>query len=205
LAPPTPLAKSLTLARVASRAANDRRLAPRVVRALRELLERTTLLLKLHDLVVVYVDASEPDEEDEGEAEGDEGDAEKAGDEAGNVDVPLGDVHPKLGLGVGGSGIGTRTIGDHPNPENTTPVFLKVVHIDHAPPALNGSTSDDPTGTYAATTLGELGCTVDPRTTRVAMVGVEHAVVPCLEPRDEDEEGDVEGCMCLTFLPVLSG
>ncbi|KAG8748309.1 peroxisomal assembly protein [Ceratobasidium sp. 414] len=184
--PPTPLAKSLTFARVASRAANDRRLAPRVVRALRELLERSPLLLKLHDLVAVYVDVSEPDEDDdEGEGEG-EGDANKAS--GSNVDIPLGDVHPRLGLGIGGSGVGIS--GSNQDTEHTTPIFLKVVHIEHTPPTTLNGTSDDPSGTYDATTLGELGCTVDPRTTRVAMVGIEHSVVPCLESVDEDEEGD---------------
>ncbi|KAG9086002.1 peroxisomal assembly protein [Ceratobasidium sp. 370] len=184
--PPAPLAKSLTFARVASRAANDRRRAPRIVRALRELLERSSLLLKLHDLVAVHVDASEPDEEDEeGEGEG-EGNAGEVSD--GDVNVPLGDVHPGLGLGVGGSGVGTS--GPNQDTKHTTPVFLKVVHIEHTPAATLNGTSDDPSGTYAATTLGELGCTVNPRTTRVAMVGVEHSVVPCLEQVDEDEEGE---------------
>ncbi|KAG8690974.1 peroxisomal assembly protein, partial [Ceratobasidium sp. 394] len=183
--PPAPLAKSLTFARVASRAANDRRLAPRVVRALRELLERSSLLLKLHDLVVVHVDASEPDEEDdESEGEGEDSSGKVSGSD---VDIPLGDVHPGLGLGVGGSGVGTS--GPKQDTEHT-PVFLKVVHIEHTPPVTLNGTSDDPSGTYAATTLGELGCTVNPRTTRVAMVGVEHSVVPCLEPIGEDGEGD---------------
>ncbi|KAG8683461.1 peroxisomal assembly protein, partial [Ceratobasidium sp. 395] len=201
--PPAPLAKSLTFARVASRAANDRRLAPRVVRALRELLERTELLFKLHDLVVVWVDASEPGDEEEGDdGEGGEegGDVDKMVGGSGDVDVPLGDVHPRLGLGVGGSGIGiSHSHHQQDNAEHKTPIFLKVVHIDHtpSPTTLNG-TSDDPSGTYAATTLGELGCTVDPRTTRVTMVGVEHSVVPCLDgtvgEEDEDED-DIESSL----------
>ncbi|QRV99956.1 AAA family ATPase [Ceratobasidium sp. AG-Ba] len=171
--PLIPLAKSLTLARVASRTSNDRRLGPRVVRALRETLEKEReRVLKLGDLVGVWVDSSEPDEDSDVEEE----------EEEGAVDVPLTDIHPKLGLGS--------------NSADLVPVYLKVVHIDHTP-LTNGSTEVD------ATSLGELGCLIDPKTTRVSMVGVEHCIVPCLEEEEEEEgvESELTELLRATLLP----
>ncbi|KAF8609951.1 AAA-domain-containing protein [Ceratobasidium sp. AG-I] len=234
--PPAPLARGLTLARVASRAANDRRLSRRIVIALRELLEKRDkgddakpssnstgtngtgkngtdvpqpLLLKLHDLLVIYIDASEPDSDSDDEGEG-EGDIDKQPSSQTTIDVPLGDIHPGLGIGAKGAGIGWSTNVKDEDTEHVkelhgqTPVFLKVVHIDYAPSAaINGSgdtnggvgAGHDSTGAYTATTLGEMGCAIDPRTTRVAMAGAEHSIIPRLDTELDEDDGEVENAL----------
>ncbi|CAE6443953.1 unnamed protein product [Rhizoctonia solani] len=190
--PPVPLARSITLARVASKAANDKRLADRVVKALREVLQgvadsqnkRSPLLLKLNDLIAVHIDASEPDAEEQ--------DAEE--------EEALGDVQkavPGVELDVEPLRIGKDEAG------NLTPVFLKVVNIDYAPASLtNGSSNhsndngSSPDRTTTAIAFGELGCSINPNSTRVSLVGVEHGLVPCMAPYEEDDEdGDVESVL----------
>ncbi|CAE6348324.1 unnamed protein product [Rhizoctonia solani] len=190
--PPVPLARSITLARVASKAANDKRLADRVVKALRGVLQgvadnqnkRSPLLLKLHDLIAIYIDASEPDIEGyDTEEEEAPGDAQKT-----VPDVELDVEHPRVG---------------QEGANELAPVFLKVVNIDYAPASLtNGSSnhSNDsnlsPDRTTTAIAFGELGCSINPNSTRVSMVGVEHGLVPCIASYEEDEEdGDVESVL----------
>lgn len=201
--PPVPLARGITLARVASRAANDKRLADRVVKALRHALKETPntpsdqpkpppLLLKLHDLIAIHIDASEPDDEDSDSE--DEGEQDKS---AAGPDLDVEPPHP----GARPRPTGENLV-DEDEQGGLTPVFLKVVNLDYAPVALtNGSSShsntsnSSPDRITSATSLGELGCLVDPNSTRVAMVGVEHGLVPCLEQFDEedqDDDGDVE-------------
>ncbi|KAG8761406.1 peroxisomal assembly protein, partial [Ceratobasidium sp. 423] len=194
--PPVPLARSITLARVASRAANDKRLADRLVKALREVLQgiaddqnkRSPLLLKLNDLIAIYIDASEPDvEEYDTEEEEAQGDVQKT-----VPGVELDVEPPRIGPGNGEEGV-----------KDLTPVFLKVVNIDYTPASLtNGSSnhsndgSSSPNRTTTAIAFGELGCSINPSLTRVSMVGVEHGLVPCMTPYEEDDEdGDVESVL----------
>ncbi|CCO34592.1 Peroxisomal biogenesis factor 6 AltName: Full=ClaPEX6 [Rhizoctonia solani AG-1 IB] len=195
-APPVPLARSITLARVASKSANDKRLADRVVRALRETLQgaadnqnkRPPLLLKLNDLIAIHIDGSEPDAEDyDAEEEESQGDAQKAIPE-----VEL-DVEPPS----------VRSSSTEEGVDESTPIFLKVVNIDYAPTSLTNGSSDhsgdrnpSPDRTTTAIAFGELGCSINPGSTRVSMVGVEHGLVPCMAPYEEDDEdGDVESVL----------
>ncbi|KAL5635337.1 hypothetical protein ACGC1H_004207 [Rhizoctonia solani] len=194
--PPIPLARSITLARVASKAANDKRLADRVVKALREVLQgvadnqnkRSPLLLKLHDLIAIHIDAAEPDvEEYDTEEEEALGDVQKT-----VPGVELDVEPPRVGPSNGQEGV-----------NELTPVFLKVVNIDYAPASLtNGSSnhsndgSSSPDRTTTAIAFGELGCSINPSSTRVSMVGVEHGLVPCMASYEEDDEdGDVESVL----------
>ncbi|CAE6521117.1 unnamed protein product [Rhizoctonia solani] len=175
--PPVPLARSITLARVASKAANDRRLADRVVRALREVLQgvadnqnkRSPLLLKLHDLVAIYIDGAEPDvEEYDTEEEGMPEDAQKT-----DPDVELDVEYPRVG---------------QEGANELTPVFLKVVNIDYAPASLTNGSSNHSNDSNS--------CSINPNSTRVSMVGVEHGLVPCMASYEEDDEdGDVESVL----------
>ncbi|CAE6380702.1 unnamed protein product [Rhizoctonia solani] len=198
--PPVPIARSITLARVASKAANDKRLADRVVKTLRETLhgvadnrnERSPLLLKLNDLIAIHIDGSEPDaEEYDAEEEETQGDAQKA--------------IPEVQLDVDPPSVGSSNVEE--NTKELTPIFLKVVNIDYAPTYLaNGSSnhSNDsnsyPDRTTTAIAFGELGCAINPNSTRVSMVGVEHGLVPCMAPYEEDDEdGDIESVL----IPLL--
>ncbi|CAE6428580.1 unnamed protein product [Rhizoctonia solani] len=195
-APPVPLARSITLARVASKSANDKRLADRVVRALRETLQGAAdnqnkhppLLLKLNDLIAIHIDGSEPDAEDyDAEEEEAQGDAQKA-----IPDVEL-DVEPPS----------VRSSSTEEGVDESTPIFLKVVNIDYAPTSLTNGSSDhsgdrnpSPDRTTTAIAFGELGCSINPGSTRVSMVGVEHGLVPCMASYEEDaEDGDVESVL----------
>ncbi|CAE6420314.1 unnamed protein product, partial [Rhizoctonia solani] len=194
--PPVPLARSITLARVASKAANDKRLADRVVKALRDVLQgvadnqnkRSPLLLKLHDLIAIHIDAAEPD------VEGYDTEEEEAlGDVQKTVPgVELDVEPPRVGPSNGQEGV-----------NELTPVFLKVVNIDYAPASFtNGSSnhsndsSSSPDRTATAIAFGELGCSINPSSTRVSMVGIEHGLVPCMASYEEDDEdGDVESVL----------
>ncbi|KAJ1309501.1 hypothetical protein OPQ81_006276 [Rhizoctonia solani] len=194
--PPVPLARSITLARAASKAANDKRLADRVVKALREVLQgvadgqnkHSPLLLKLHDLIAIHIDGSEPDSEDyDTEEEEAQGDVQK--------------TVPGVELDVDSPRTGRSNSEEGAN--DLTPIFLKVVNIDYTPASLtNGSSShsndsnSSPGRTTTAIAFGELGCSINPSSTRVSMAGVEHGLVPCMAPyEDDDEDGDVESVL----------
>jgi hypothetical protein len=147
--------------------------------------KRPPLLLKLNDLIAIHIDGSEPDAEDyDPEEEESQGDAQKAIPE-----VEL-DVEPPS----------VRSSSTEEGVNESTPIFLKVVNIDYAPTSLTNGSSDhsgdrnpSPDRTATAIAFGELGCSINPGSTRVSMVGVEHGLVPCMAPYEEDDEdGDVE-------------
>ncbi|ELU45066.1 peroxisomal biogenesis factor 6 [Rhizoctonia solani AG-1 IA] len=190
---PLPLARSITLARVASKSANDKRLADRVVKALRETLQgvandqnkHSPLLLKLNDLIAIHIDGSEPDlEEYDTEEEEAPGNVEKA---VSSVEL---DIEASL----------VRSSNAEEGAGESTPVFLKVVNIEYTPTPLTNDSSNHPSDnnsshdrTTTAIAFGELGCLINPNSTRVSMIGVEHGLVPCMTPyEDDDENGDLE-------------
>ncbi|KAF8758335.1 AAA protein [Rhizoctonia solani] len=170
---PLPLARSITLARVASKSANDKRLADRVVKALRETLQgvandqnkHSPLLLKLNDLIAIHIDGSEPDlEEYDAEEEEAPGNVEKA---VSSVEL---DIEASL----------VRSSNAEEGAGESTPV--------------DNNSSHDRTTTAIA--FGELGCLINPNSTRVSMIGVEHGLVPCMTPyEDDDENGDLENVL----------
>ncbi|CAE6485565.1 unnamed protein product [Rhizoctonia solani] len=193
---PLPLARSITLARVASKSANDKRLADRVVKALRETLQgvandqnkHSPLLLKLNDLIAIHIDGSEPDlEEYDAEEEEAPGNVEKA---VSSVEL---DIEASL----------VRSSNAEEGAGESTPVFLKVVNIEYTPTPLTNDSSNHPSDnnsshdrTTTAIAFGELGCLINPNSTRVSMIGVEHGLVPCMTPyEDDDENGDLENVL----------
>ncbi len=54
-------------------------------------------------------------------------------------------------------------------------LFFKVTNVDYASKPQSDSLSHD---FYEGSTFGELGCWVDPTTTRIVQTGVEHSRVP---------------------------
>ena len=58
----------------------------------------------------------------------------------------------------------------------TNAVFFKITSIEHATiDTMDGLRSLD---TYVAATMGELGCKIDPKVTRIVQQGVEHTRIP---------------------------
>lgn len=59
-------------------------------------------------------------------------------------------------------------------------VYFKVTHLDYAVLDTTATSEADPNGidAYVTATMGELGCYVDPATTKMIQVGVEHSLVP---------------------------
>jgi len=56
--------------------------------------------------------------------------------------------------------------------------FFRVAHIEHTLVQLKGNTTPD---THFAAVMGELGCWIDPDTTRLTQSGLENSRVPDLD------------------------
>ncbi|KAG8879295.1 peroxisomal assembly protein [Tulasnella sp. 331] len=159
LLPPIPTATTITLARIASPIANNKRMQDAVVRGLRAHFAGRKVLVKRDDLIGVPVLLSLSGEvADEGE-DVNNGDSEEDGKETGQDES------------FASPAIGARAI-----------VFFKVTHLEHPVIDTTNSTSDGTNDgifdAYVAATMGELGCYVDSTMTKMVQAGVEHSLIP---------------------------
>ncbi|KAI0648219.1 AAA-domain-containing protein [Trametes meyenii] len=146
--PTIPVAKTITIARVASAFSTDRTYQPLFLQALQSYFKDKTRLVKQGDVIAVGINtdgllrhASVSDDED--------------------LDAPQGetDIDPASSPG-----------------EVNELVYFLITNVEHSvPPRLGEMSSPD---MYVGATVGELGCWVDPSITRMVQTGIEHSRVP---------------------------
>ncbi|OCH95204.1 AAA-domain-containing protein [Obba rivulosa] len=147
--PAIPIARAITIARVASPFSTDRAYQPLFLRALQQYLKGTTRLMKQGDIIAVKINTDEVRRYEDVDAM--RGGAE---DDEETQDIEL-EVNTS---------------------ENANePVYFIVTNIEHNVPSRVDDTSPD---MYVGSTVGELGCWVDPAVTRIVQTGVEHSRVP---------------------------
>ncbi|EMD34491.1 hypothetical protein CERSUDRAFT_97749 [Gelatoporia subvermispora B] len=147
--PAIPTARAVTIARVASPFSTDRAYQPLFLRALQQYLKGATRLIKQGDILAVNINTDEALRYEELESK--RGGAEE--------DEETQDTELELG-----------------SSENANePVYFIVTNIEHTIPSRLDDASPD---MYVGSTVGELGCWVDPAVTRIVQTGVEHSKVP---------------------------
>lgn len=62
--------------------------------------------------------------------------------------------------------------------KNDAIVYFRVTHVEHDIAQVNGNATPD---SHFAALMGELGCWMDPDTTRLTQGGLENSIVPSLE------------------------
>ncbi|KAI0373357.1 AAA-domain-containing protein [Pilatotrama ljubarskyi] len=146
--PTIPVAKTVTIARVASAFSTDRTYQSLFLHALQSYFKDSTRLVKQGDVIAVGINTDDllrhhsiPDEED----------PDQSGD-GGEFDVV-----------------------ETPGEPNELVYFL-VTNVEHSVPSRLGEMSSP--DMYVGATVGELGCWVDPSATRMVQTGVEHSRVP---------------------------
>ncbi|KAL6309205.1 AAA-domain-containing protein [Sparassis latifolia] len=143
--PAIPMARAVTIARVASPFSTDRTYQYSFLRALQGYFKGTTRLVKQGDVITVKINTDDIQHQGEEDTSGEDG-----------SDV----------------GLESPCSSDNANEF----IFFIVTNIEHNVVSnRGGATSPD---LYVGSTVGELGCWVDPSVTRVIQTGVEHARVP---------------------------
>ncbi|KAF8803602.1 AAA-domain-containing protein [Phlegmacium glaucopus] len=146
--PPIPVARSVTIARVASPNSINRRYQPFFLHSLKKYFDAGKRLVKQNDIIAVSIDTDPPRWLELEEGTGD--------DDSHHAD--LNDFN-------------------HPSnaPRTNELVFFKVTSIEYDVVSKAGPPLQD---LYTGSTLGELGCWIDTSITRMTQAGVEHTRVP---------------------------
>ncbi|KDQ12329.1 hypothetical protein BOTBODRAFT_34616 [Botryobasidium botryosum FD-172 SS1] len=148
--PPVPTARAVTVARVASPLANDRTFQPLFLRGLKRYFEGKIRLLKKGDLVAVGID--EDSVHLVGEVPDASGEKDAPKDSLLDHEFPLASYRP------------------------TNVVFFKITNLEYD--VVDTTDSHAPPDVYVAATMGELGCWIDPKVTKMVQAGVEHSRIP---------------------------
>ncbi|KAI0668555.1 AAA-domain-containing protein [Trametes maxima] len=146
--PTIPVAKTITIARVASAFSTDKTYQPLFLQALQHYFKDKTRLVKQGDVIAVGINtddllrhASVPDDED--------------------PDAP----HEDADLDLADSSSEVNEL-----------VYFLVTNVEHSVPSRLGEVSSP--DMYVGATVGEMGCWVDPSVTRMVQTGIEHSRVP---------------------------
>ncbi|KAI8998975.1 AAA-domain-containing protein [Trametes punicea] len=146
--PTIPVAKTVTIARVASAFSTDRAYQPLFLQALQAYFKETTRLVKQGDVIAVGINTDDLLRQ---QSYPDSTDLEEQEDEA---DFEITEVS------------------NEPNEL----VYFVVTNVEHSVPSRLGDIASP--DMYVSATVGELGCWVDPSATRMVQTGIEHSRVP---------------------------
>ncbi|KAH9951413.1 AAA-domain-containing protein [Amylocystis lapponica] len=149
--PTIPSARAITIARVASPFTTDRAYQPKFLRGLQDYFKRSTRLVKQGDVIVVKIDTAL---------------VHRQGDVDPGADDPSQEEWDDL--------LGSEFARSFENADEA--VFFVVTNIEHSVIPSHGDVSS--LDLYVGSTVGELGCWVDPAVTRITQTGVEHSRVP---------------------------
>ncbi|KZT66717.1 AAA-domain-containing protein [Daedalea quercina L-15889] len=150
--PSIPTARSVTIARVASPVTTDRTYQSLFLRALQDYFKDTMRLVKQGDIITVKINTDEVMWQTDADSKVDLSSGEgEASFEYKFMDAA--DVADEL-------------------------AFFVVTNIEHHIVSSNGDASLSASDIYLGSTVGELGCWIDPSVTRMIQTGVEHAKVP---------------------------
>lgn len=165
--PPIPTAQSITVARVASPVTMQRKYQQILLRALRKYFDGKRRLLKKGDLIAVPVDVSNATIFED-RLDGADGRAKQESlDEIIDLSVfpcTFGSTCSSL----------YRAAPEYGSPNAVA--YFRVVNVEHNI-ARSSQESSEPDSHFAAL-MGELGCWMDPSSTRLVQTGVENAFVP---------------------------
>ncbi|KAI0637344.1 AAA-domain-containing protein [Trametes polyzona] len=146
--PAIPVAKTVTIARVASAFSTDRTYQPLFLSALQGYFKDTTRLVKQGDVIAVGINTDDLlRHASASEDEGLDGHAEES-----DVDLTTSDT------------------------QANEVVYFLITNVEHNVPSRLGEVSSS--DMYVGATVGELGCWVDPSATRMVQTGIEHSRVP---------------------------
>ncbi|KAI0948498.1 hypothetical protein AcV7_009223 [Taiwanofungus camphoratus] len=148
--PTIPMARSITIARVASPFSTDRAYQPLFLRALQDYFQGATRLVKPGDVIAVKIDSDE---------------TQHLNDQDLNADASDNDEPDPADF---------RSPKSHDNANEL--VYFIVTNIEHNVLSNHGDASS--VDMYVGSTVGELGCWVDPTITRIIQTGIEHSRVP---------------------------
>ena len=163
------MAKTVTIARVASALSTDRAYQPLFLHGLQNYFENTTRLLKQGDVIAVGINTDNllrhafQSDSDTGEDAVKEIDLELVTCQFALYQPPLTDLW--------------RSALENEDDINEI-VYFAVTNIEHSVPSRLGEVASP--DMYVSATVGELGCWVDPAITRVVQTGIEHSRVPDL-------------------------
>ena len=167
--PPIPVAKVVTIARIASPHSIDRKFQPLFLRALKSHFDHERRLLKKGDILAIPINIDrlglnqELPSENAGQNE-----TTEAHD---NLDLK----YVYLPTIYTSSNMQRHSLPLSPDTP-THAVYFKVTNLEYD---VVDTTSDKaPADAYVAATMGELGCWMDPKTTKMVQVGIEHSRVP---------------------------
>ncbi|KAH9924001.1 AAA-domain-containing protein [Epithele typhae] len=146
--PTIPVAKTVTIARVASAFSTDRAYQPLFLRALQDYFKRTTRLVKHGDVIAVGINTDDL------------------------LKQPSGPEHEAEDEGVEEIDLDAREAEDAPNEL----VYFVITNVEHSVPSRLGEGSSP--DMYLGATVGELGCWVDTSVTRMVQTGIEHSRIP---------------------------
>ncbi|PVF99114.1 AAA-domain-containing protein [Serendipita vermifera] len=149
--PPLPIAKSVTLARIASHISVHRKYQPIVFQALRRHFQQAKQVLKKGDVISLPINISEAPLLDS-----------------------LSEADPKQGISA--EQMVDQLQLDHQSFDHV--VFFRVTHVEHN--LIQMKTHETPDNHFAAL-MGELGCWVDPDVSRMVQGGLENSKVPNLD------------------------
>ncbi|KIO23355.1 hypothetical protein M407DRAFT_27134, partial [Tulasnella calospora MUT 4182] len=166
--PPIPTATTATIARIASPHASDKTFQPLFLRALKRYFQGRVRVVKEGDIVAVPIWVEQADllksgsgkdkgagkdgAEEGGERKDGKEDSEEINEDVLDYDFALASARP------------------------SNVVFFKITNLEYD--ILDMSSSGRELDSYAAATMGELGCLIDPTVTKMVQTGLEHVRIP---------------------------